>query len=107
MLGKLRCALNQSLSCAAVRQEVQKLEIQYLQLRPGIGGPGYGGPEAEGSEAGGPGAGASGRGAGRVLEVVDKTRVTLSSLELRDREAPAENECIQCIVCNFWSSCHL
>ena len=83
------------------------MEIQYLQLRPGIGGPGNGGPEAEGSEAGGPGARASGRGAGRVLGVVDKARVTLSSLEVREREAPAENECIQCLVYNFWSSCHL
>ena len=94
--------MNQSLSCAAVRQEVQELEIQYLQLRPGNGG-----PEAEGSEAGGPGAGALGSGAGRILGVVDKARVTLSSFEVREREAPAENECIQRLVYNFWSSCHL
>ena len=94
--------MNQSLSCAAVRQEVQELEIQYLELRPGNGG-----PEAEGSEAGGPGAGALWRVAGRILGVVDKARVTLSSIEVREREAPAENECIQRLVYNFWSSCHL
>ena len=99
--------MNQSLSCAAVRQEVQELEIQYLQLRPGNGGPGNGGPEAESSEAGGPGTQATWRGAGRILGVVDKARVTLSSFEVREREAPAENECIQRLVYNFWSSCHL
>ena len=47
-MGWLRCALNQSLSCAAVRQEVQELEVQYLQVLLGVGGPINGGPEAEG-----------------------------------------------------------
>ena len=83
-------------------QEVQELEVQYIQVQPRVVG-----PEAEGSEAGGPGAQALGRGAGRILGVVNKARVTLSSFEVRERETPAENECIQCIVCNFWSSCHL
>ena len=43
----------------------------------------------------------------RCPKVVDKARVTLPSLEVREREAAAGNECIQCLVYNFLSRCHL
>ena len=88
-----------------------------LEARPGAQIPGDGGQEAEGSEAGGPGAGASVLGSVRgfrgVLScprVVKKARVTMPSLELRDRDAfpstPSTDELIHCLLHKVLSSCH-
>ena len=114
LLGQLRRVPNQSLSCTAVRQEVQELEVQQLEVRPGVEGLGDGCPEAVGLEAGGPDARLSGLRAGGVLggvlrcpRVVQKARVTLPSLEVREGEAQAGNECIHCLDYKFLSSCHL
>ena len=79
-----------------------------LEVQPGAEGPGDGVPEAEGSEAG---ASTSGLGAGEDFwGVLRCPRVTLPSLEVREREAfpssPAADELIPCLLHKVLSSCH-